>query len=386
MDDSTRDDILMGFNKEVIPRIWITRCVAIMSMIGSFCIIRHSFKKTEGYDMGMYLVVLMSASDVMVSLFCHVIGTTMAPSGLVYGALGNRTTCIVQGYFGFFFGLLGPMINTALALYFLLLVKHGWKRERFESYCNRFWFLLFPTLLSLIIMIIPLIDGGISYNLGTTACGVSPHPPGCNINEEVFGKCESLVVNNIISATFLLALIISGTVIAVSMIKLWIYVRNTEKKSKRHVFQGTENQQGQSTLIGKVGILYSAAFFLTWIFWFINVIIFVIVGKAPLFLKYLTATSIPAQGLMNTFVYFYRVDPHNAPVKKNKSKVTATSTQHIPTTHRKNEIKIEDERIKKEDDCISYQKKKSNDESSGVKLEHSNPNRNHNISSIMGKK
>merc|ERR1712232_1547256 len=73
----------------------------------------------------------------------------------------------------------------------------------------------------------------------------------------------NLVLYNLLYYVPGAATIICSLIIVVSMIKLWIYVRNVERKRCRHDFEGVEVDRGQSTLAGRIGVMYSGAYTIT---------------------------------------------------------------------------------------------------------------------------
>ena len=86
-------------------------------------------------------MLVMSIFDVLHSS-AFIIGTVAVPreSG-VYGAMGNSTTCLAQGFISWL-GLAVPIYNNCLNLFYLLTIKYNmdsaYFTKKIEPFCHAF--------------------------------------------------------------------------------------------------------------------------------------------------------------------------------------------------------------------------------------------------------
>jgi len=112
----------------------MVKCTSIPSLLGSsyiaFEVLRDKGKRSKTYHR---LLLAMSISDIFSSSAIFV-GSWAIPKGTdgIYMAFGTETTCKIQGFFNQF-GVVTPLYNGMLALYYLLSINWGWKEYQINS-------------------------------------------------------------------------------------------------------------------------------------------------------------------------------------------------------------------------------------------------------------
>ena len=107
---------------------------AFPSIVGAFFIVHHVLR-SEKRRKGVYhrILLLMSCHDLIYSIKAFVSTWPMPEdTPFVYGARGSTATCVVAGFFGHGGSLTSIFYNGSLTLYFLLVVRFGWKEERIK--------------------------------------------------------------------------------------------------------------------------------------------------------------------------------------------------------------------------------------------------------------
>jgi Tfp pilus assembly major pilin PilA len=123
----------------------------------------------------------LSIGDLIASIawFCT---TWPVPKGTpnVYGAIGNQTTCSVQGFFTQF-SFVAVMYNLNLSIYYVLVVVHQYTRKQIttiEPYMHAFAiFVSMGTATSMAVL-------GV-YNAAIWDCWIAPKPLGCQESWDV---------------------------------------------------------------------------------------------------------------------------------------------------------------------------------------------------------
>ena len=101
---------------------------------GSLCIIvdvlHDSLRRKRVYNR---IVFLMSCADVVSSMAMAFSTLPVTRSSGVYGGIGNRASCKIQGFF-IQIALTSQMYNLMLSIYFYLALKLNWKESRIRRY------------------------------------------------------------------------------------------------------------------------------------------------------------------------------------------------------------------------------------------------------------
>lgn len=138
------------------------------------------------------LVLAMSLYDVMQSIWFFA-STWPIPADTpnVYGASGNRGSCIAQGFF-IQMGLAVPIYNTCLAVFYLLVIKYRMSEDRIRTYVE------------------PMFHGtALAMGLGTALsslalgllnnanvwCWIAPYPLGC-LDSRRYGETNCIRGDN----------------------------------------------------------------------------------------------------------------------------------------------------------------------------------------------
>ena len=112
----------------------MVKCTAVPSIFGSCYIVaevlRSPRKRSKTYHR---LLLMMSLSDILSSTAIF-IGSWAIPEGTegVYLAVGTEASCQAQGFF-IQLGIITPLYNGMLAVYYLLTVNWGWKERRLKQ-------------------------------------------------------------------------------------------------------------------------------------------------------------------------------------------------------------------------------------------------------------
>ncbi|KAL7532544.1 hypothetical protein ACHAWF_004175 [Thalassiosira exigua] len=126
----------MGWSTETQFRhlsIW-PHFTGMLSMIGSSLII-YEVLRDPGKRKKVYhrLLLAMSLCDLNTS-FWYFLSTWPIPKGTakVYQPSGTMASCTAQGFF-IQFGISTPLYNTVLAMYYLFIIRFGWKEKRVKA-------------------------------------------------------------------------------------------------------------------------------------------------------------------------------------------------------------------------------------------------------------
>lgn len=299
-----------SYSNIFITKQWLVRVSGFVSTVSSIWMLYDIVQSGRDRNIGLHILILMTISDIMSSLFSYVLGTIMVPKGLAWGAVGNEITCLLQGLIGLTFTFSSSFYNATLAIYYLLVVKYGWNKRRFQTLCCRFWMLVFPLLFCTIYCTLVLFDDAIHYE-GGQACFLNPYPVYCGLYPEVVGECTKGKHVNLFTAFALLCFIIFFVSIFVSMVLLWKFVRGTEQKQARHNFRGMpmNDNTKKSVKAARVGVLFCLSFFIVNMFPFWGHIYQLITGEDwPTLVNMLNCIFSPLQGFFNAFIYAYRYD------------------------------------------------------------------------------
>eukprot|EP00804_Cyclotella_cryptica_P008266 CCRYP_020396-RB/>CCRYP_020396-RB protein AED:0.08 eAED:0.08 QI:181/1/1/1/0.5/0.33/3/1779/326 len=160
----------------ILPKIG-----GFISIIASSLVIRDIFSGTKSrhaIPVTTAITLGKSVSCCLFSFFGPLMSTWMAPRGDAFYALGNRTTCEIQGFIVTF------AIVSFVAYFVAFVAIHGLKSRHIltESELNskniKRLALLLPVALASVAAIVPLLNS--SYNFsGIYSCSIAPFPLGC---------------------------------------------------------------------------------------------------------------------------------------------------------------------------------------------------------------
>jgi len=275
---------------------WLLRCTSSLSILGSSLIIYmiKSGQRTKLQLSHNRILLAMSILDILQSTAIAFL-TTPAPrdSGLP-DALGNDTTCAIQGFF-IQMGFAVPLYSAALSIYYLLRIRYDVNcrqlSRRFEPFCHS------------LSLLFPLGSGIMGVCLGlfqavSPVCWIDP------FDEE---NCHLLFVITVSILSF------SFVTSVYSIVSTFYAIR--EKEANINIYESayatTIGRRHDLALrlnyemweIMKQLFLYFAGFFVTY-FWIFVASIYNWSGRSPPpVLLIFVVIFTPLQGLWNLFTY-----------------------------------------------------------------------------------
>ncbi len=136
-----------------------------ISFLGSGYIIQDVLRNPHKRSRSIYhrIMVGLSATDILFSLFTHVLSSWVMPKGSFVWAVGSVASCDIAGFLGRIGAVGSPLYNCSLATYFSLQIKYKLSDARMEK--AEKWFHIVPWSISLLFNIIVLC---------AKSCGPSP--------------------------------------------------------------------------------------------------------------------------------------------------------------------------------------------------------------------
>mmetsp|Transcript_24669 Transcript_24669/g.32708 ORF Transcript_24669/g.32708 Transcript_24669/m.32708 type:complete len:376 (-) Transcript_24669:60-1187(-) len=287
---------------ELIVAIFI-KTGAFLSTVGSSLIVSDVAKKVRnGKETDPYqrIMVGLSTLDVLVSFFVLFLGTWMVPkeTGWLW-AVGNTSSCSVQGFFVVFAGYGETCYQAAISLNILLLIVFGWKQETFSKKVEKpMHFIIIAFVL--VFAIIPLVYE--TYNPECGICNTTVLWGKCSTNDEgklciVRGNEQVVTVIRLIAFALILIVLIFCTV---AMVWVYLYVRRQEMRNRRYIFGGSNNTENhrESRRIRKILFLYTLSLYVSYGPWLFAVFIGGPISES------ISDTIFPLLGFWNMLVYF----------------------------------------------------------------------------------
>eukprot|EP00566_Odontella_aurita_P015228 CAMPEP_0113537112 /NCGR_PEP_ID=MMETSP0015_2-20120614/6645_1 /TAXON_ID=2838 /ORGANISM="Odontella" /LENGTH=339 /DNA_ID=CAMNT_0000436571 /DNA_START=145 /DNA_END=1164 /DNA_ORIENTATION=- /assembly_acc=CAM_ASM_000160 len=288
----------MAYSAEAILLAVVPKFSAFLSICGSFIIVHNVIHDAKKRKKAYHRIMLgLSVSDI-VAATNYFLGTWLIPRGTVgkygpvYMAAGTDATCSMSGFFTQS-SVASPLYNAMLALYYLFVVKYGWKEERLMKFE--------PLVHSL----------PIAFALGTSATGA-----GLYLYNSVEWLCwvniEPPQANNPWRWAFLFGPVWSCIVFVTAvMTVLWWTMRQTEQSVVVHSKNSSAGVQSavssarrnRSKQIAFQGILYVGAFYITWFFPTLQRVLELADKESFFLLEFFDATLLPLQGLLNMCIY-----------------------------------------------------------------------------------
>jgi hypothetical protein len=237
---------------------------AIASVVGSSLIIRDVIEKRKNRSDALTtrhrLMVGMSVCDIL-SSSAWFLTSWPVPEDLRFAVwnVGTTQTCSAQGFF-VQLGIGTVLYNACLALYYLLVIRYGWKSDyiakRVESWMH---FVAVGFALSTSVAGLALDF----FNPVGNFCIIAPYPPLCTQSYENKGPTNCIRGDNthIYLVAFWLGPACCITVfLAVSMFLVYCKIRTTEGGSSH-----LQSQPGRlQRRFASQALLYVGAMFTTW--------------------------------------------------------------------------------------------------------------------------
>lgn len=295
-----------GPRQELVSAI-AKRIPAALSVIGSGYIVAVVWvqwrKNKSSVDPYQRIMAMYSVNDILYSLFYWFMGSWMIPTETGWlGALGNTTTCSIQGFIAYAFGSGSVMYQMMLALQMMLLVTYKWTPRKFAEkieYRMHWFILLFTTIAASV----PLFFQGYNPQCGAV-CTINPLPFKCGNWSGGDGTTDCVLGNPTVTDIYLYFLsflvVVTTLFCTVAMIAIYRTVYNQEKRNARYSFAGNdEADHSQSKRIRKSMVLYTSSFYVCWIF----PIAILAVPNTPRALRIFSQLLMPLMGFLNMLVF-----------------------------------------------------------------------------------
>jgi hypothetical protein len=252
---------------QLMAMVLCPKFTATASVVGSSLIIRDIFirrkKMPDGFSTRHRLLAGMGVCDILSSA-AWFLTSWPVPEEIPFGLwnVGNRQTCSAQGFF-IQLGIGTVLYNACLALYYLLVIRYGWKNKyiakRVEPWMHfvAVGFALSTGVASLALNIFNPI--GFGYTCSIT----SPPPSLCAQGSE--NRSPTDCIHGDTAAIYLIAFWIGPACfiivfLAVSLFLVYWKIRTIESGSSHFQSQPGRLQQR----FAMQAFLYVSAMFITW--------------------------------------------------------------------------------------------------------------------------
>ena len=249
----------------IIPKIGAT-----LSTLCSIFVAQGILKLTERRaKMTNRVILVISISDIIFSTTCNFFVTWPVPQGLVYGYSENQGTCTAQGLLIIFSVTCGAFYNTTLALTYLLQVRYEWSEEKLRRY--DIFFILVPIFVGLVISTSQIPYSAYNFT-GGWACVVAASPLGWYAKDSGFECIRGANARKLQLFFTAIPLLMGNIVMVICMILIYRTALIQERNIDRFNISGDQNH-ALSKRVATQGIYLSGAYFLTFIFWFVYMVI-----------------------------------------------------------------------------------------------------------------
>ncbi len=131
---STKCGCSRGFHEVLVT--WLFRVSAFLSIIGAFFIVRDVMKKPTGRRTTYHQVILGTTCFDVITSTAYLLSGLLLPRP-AYEGHGTHGTCVFQGIL-IQLGLTSLFYSVLLSVYYLLTIKHNWTESRFRKYRKYF--------------------------------------------------------------------------------------------------------------------------------------------------------------------------------------------------------------------------------------------------------
>lgn len=292
----------------------------ICSSLVAYSILRSEKKRARLYHR---LVLAISLADLSNSIW---FGLSSWPipveSGLLY-ASGNQMTCTVQGFF-IQCGISVSLLNSSLAVYYLLILKYEWKEKEIRAYQNLMYVAPFLWAVGTAIIGLPMK----LYNNANLWCWIASYPSGCSGDTCIRGQQAD------ICRWVFFYLPLWGTIVLVTYSQVSVLLHIKRILERMNVDVSSTNNENSSEESGEIDpkdsekrkltkeqrisenrrhtkeiatqcFLYSGSFYLTWFALTAVRIQQVTEVEVGFPIIAMAAFLTPSQGLPNLFIYIY---------------------------------------------------------------------------------
>jgi hypothetical protein len=256
----------MSFNEaRLTAAVLCPKFTAAASVVGSSLIVRDVIlrrrNKSDDFSTRHRLLAGMSVCDI-ISSSAWFLTSWPVPEDVTWTVwnVGNDRTCTAQGFFIQCGGIGTLTYNACLALYYMLVIRYGWKNEYISRHVEpwmHFVAIAFALSTSFAALALDL------YNPIGWTCGIAAYPPYCTQSYENKGPTNCIRGDNarIYQVVFWLGLACCVMVfVAVAMLLVYCKIHAIESGSSR--FQSQPGRMQQRFALQ--AFFYVGAMFITW--------------------------------------------------------------------------------------------------------------------------
>lgn len=277
-----------------------------LSMIGSAFIFQHIIRSPKRRGLVYHRLLLMMSLSDFIGSSMFFLSTWPIPKGTpgVYGAMGTTETCTAAGFFNHGSALTTPMYNASLAIYYVLVIRYGFKEAQVKQVEPLFHAIPLAAGWGTAIASLPMK----LFNSANWLCWIAPHPPGC-LDSHTYGEttCERGDNAWIYRWAFLYAEVWTIFIfISIAMFMVYLKVLSTERAvdKYRRGANSKEESRKQSRKVANQAMLYVGAFYMTWIFGTVTRLVQLTQdGKIYFPIIIMMTIFFPLQGFFNCIVY-----------------------------------------------------------------------------------
>mmetsp|Transcript_11394 Transcript_11394/g.14413 ORF Transcript_11394/g.14413 Transcript_11394/m.14413 type:complete len:378 (-) Transcript_11394:78-1211(-) len=272
---------------EIIAAV-VFKFSATLSIYGSVSIILDVIKRMRsGIRNDSYQRIMLGLSffDIILSFFFPVVGASMTPSETGWlMAMGNETSCFLQGFFILLGGFGSFGYQMALSFNVLLLISFRWSQRKFARIAEK------P--MHFLIIVSSVAAAAVPWAMKTT------HP--------FCGRCTDSNTTYLKLFVSLYLIMISFCTIAMAWVYCSVWRQEVRMKRYRQRYRLSDvDHHRDSKRIRKVLLLYTLSLYFCWGFYLLRNIFTAILGKAvPFAVTVLFDSLFPLLGFLNMAVYF----------------------------------------------------------------------------------
>ncbi|CAB9516914.1 Inherit from bactNOG: (LipO)protein [Seminavis robusta] len=232
----------------------LPRLTAVISLFAIVCVAIEAWKDlaaTKKTSAGIRSTARKRASTIthiqlfyQIPLLCQAIvfavGSSAAPKGEVWGAIGNTATCTVQGFL-LQFGVYATIgWDASLSATYLLMVRYKVAELQLQSWKQYYHWIIWPPCLA--VSIYPLFAS--MYNVNGTVCWLETYPNHC-VGDECIRGAGAPIWQTLTSFLTMFHLFYSFSI----MICLYCSIRGLENQTQRYSsssVNGSSSRPGSS--------------------------------------------------------------------------------------------------------------------------------------------
>lgn len=272
-----------------------------ISLLGSTAILAILWRDRRKKLRHAYHRILLGVSVYdFISSLNFIVSFLAVPKGLFWGARGSTLTCEINGFLLCLMATVA-LYNLGLSIYYVLVIRYGKTQKHIERFVEPFIHIIsisvpfgFGMWYWLSDLFNPMLDiGGLCY--------VYEYPAKCSELEDI--ECTRGVGTKSTISLIVGTLVVSSvfTGIIVCMLLLTLHVRKREITLSRHRLNPQTSQTRQTYI---QALLYIAAYFITYLFSFVQAILGSAYNEHLRFtLAFLVKLSLPLQGFFNFVIY-----------------------------------------------------------------------------------